>query len=280
MTHTFGRINIIAVILLCALSIPFAQTEYEARVQYFPKAELKAVNTTGKENTWAFILAGQSNMAGRGLVEVQDTLPSERILTVNKKGELVIAKEPLHFYEPSRTGLDCGLSFAKELLRQIPDSINILLLPAAVGGSSVSQWLGDSIHRNVQLLTNFKEKIQIAKKFGVVKGILWHQGENDANTDDIPLYKKRLKELFAKFRTIAGNDRLPIFVGELGSYSETNALWQMINEQITLYARSDNNVFVVRTSDLTDNGDKVHFNSEGQRVLGQRFANEYIKNKR
>ena len=30
------------------------------------------------------------------------------------------------------------------------------------------------------------------------------------------------------------------------------------------------------TFDLKDKGDKIHFNSEGQRIMGQRFAIEYL----
>ena len=78
-------------------------------------------------------------MAGRGKVESIDTIPDYRIFTINKEGKLILAKEPLHFYEPKITGLDCGLSFGKELLKHIPDSISVLIMPTAIGGSSISQ---------------------------------------------------------------------------------------------------------------------------------------------
>src|SRR5687767_3710722 len=109
------------------------------RTTYFPK-RLEMISTgINKENIWVFIMAGQSNMAGRGIIEPEDTVPDKRILSVNKDGQVIIAKEPLHFYEPERTGLDCGLSFAKTLIKKIPDSISILIIPAAVGGSSIRQ---------------------------------------------------------------------------------------------------------------------------------------------
>lgn len=247
------------------------------RTRYLPKSIDRVEKIPSKENVWVFILAGQSNMAGRGFVEPQDTLPGERVLTIKANGQLVFAKEPLHFYEPTLTGLDCGLSFGKNLIKYIPDSISILLLPTAVGGSSVGQWLGDSIYRNVQLLSNFLDKVQIGKKYGQVKAILWHQGESDANANDIPQYKERLSKLFEKFRAIVGNESLPIMIGELGSFSKDAENWQLINQMIKSYSVTDNNTVIVSTADLKDKGDKVHFNSEGQRIMGQRFANEYIK---
>ncbi|MEQ8808135.1 MAG: sialate O-acetylesterase, partial [Imperialibacter sp.] len=33
-----------------------------------------------KPQTWVFVMAGQSNMAGRGIVEPQDTVTNPRIL--------------------------------------------------------------------------------------------------------------------------------------------------------------------------------------------------------
>ena len=231
-----------------------------------------------RENTWVFILAGQSNMAGRGLVEPQDTITSERIWSIDRKGELVEAKEPLHFYEPKMAGLDCGLSFGKALLDDIPDNVSVLLIPTAVGGSSISQWLGDSTHRDVQLFSNFLEKVEIAKKEGVIKGILWHQGESDANANDIPLYKDRLARLFMKFRKATADEHLPILIGELGSFSKNNENWSSINDQIAAYAHTDPYVRMIKTHDLNHNGDAVHFDSEGQRLMGERYARSYIQN--
>jgi hypothetical protein len=232
---------------------------------------------TNKSNTWIFIMAGQSNMAGRGLVEPDDTIPQARMLTINQDGKLVIAKEPLHFYEPSLAGLDCGYSFGKTLIKHIPDSISVLLIPTAVGGSSISQWLGDSTHRDVKLMTNFLQKVQIAKQYGTIKGILWHQGESDANEKGIPLYIARLSALFERFRSAIGNKQLPVLLGELGSFSTHKESWKLLNEAINKYSISDSNSTVVSTSDLADKGDNVHFNSAGQRAMGRRFAKAYLK---
>ncbi len=131
-------------LLLLTMSVSCQNTETDERTQFFPTTEELVDKLPAKSQVWVFLMAGQSNMAGRGLVEPQDTISHSRILTINKVGKLIVAKEPLHFYEPSLTGLDCGLSFGKALLSHIPDSVSILLIPTAVGGSSISQWLGAS----------------------------------------------------------------------------------------------------------------------------------------
>ena len=235
------------------------------------KGEIKA----GK--VWVFILAGQSNMAGRGTVEAEDTVTSPRVLSINAKGELIPAKEPIHFYEPKMKGLDCGLSFGKELLNYIPSDVTVLIIPTAIGGSSINQWINDSIFRGVKLLTNFREKVEIGKRYGVIKAVLWHQGESDANPNGIKYRKEKLKTLFTAFRNSVGNSSLPILMGELGSYSKNKEMWMQLNEQIRLYSTSDVNTAVISTSDFKDRGDFTHFTSEGQREMGKRFAKAYIQ---
>ncbi|WP_198680015.1 sialate O-acetylesterase [Aureibaculum luteum] len=251
--------------------------KYERQLN-FPKKEVLVTNLPQKKKLWVFLMAGQSNMAGRGFVEPQDTITSKRILTINKNNDIVLAKEPLHFYEPKSGGLDCGLSFANSLLKEIPKDVSILLIPTAVGGSSTTKWLGDSIHRDVKLLTNFKEKVKLAQKYGTVKGILWHQGESDANTNDIPKYENNLKHLFKSFRSSVRSKKLPILVGELGGYRPESETWKAINKIINTYAKKDKYTFVISTADLIDKGDNLHFDSESQRILGKRFANFYIEN--
>ena len=270
-----NKIFHLTIVLIFMLSVSYGQDKSE-RTQFFPKEELSVNNIPDKENIWVFILAGQSNMAGRGLVEPQDTVPNNRVYALNGKGNIIIAKEPLHFYEPSMAGLDSGLSFGKSLIKHIPDSISVLLVPTAVGGSSISQWLNDSIHREVKLFSNFKRMAELGMQYGTVKGILWHQGESDAKTKEAPLYQSKLSELIYQFRKVVGNQETTVVIGQLGSYS-TNPLWSKINDHIKYYVSTDPNTGMINTQDLKDKGDKVHFDSKAQRALGERYANEFIK---
>lgn len=237
-----------------------------------------------KNDVWVFVMAGQSNMAGRGLVEAQDTIPNKRILTLDKENKIVLAQEPLHLYEPTMKGLDCGLSFAKTLLNKLPSNISILLIPTAVGGSSISQWLGDSIHRNVQLLTNFKEKINVAKEYGIIKGIIWHQGESDTSPEKSSLYEQRLKLLIMKFRGVADNPDLPFVAGLLPDFqiyradkSIKNPGAITVNNDIKNIKKYDRNYSYISASQTQHKGDNLHFNSASLRLMGIRYANEMSK---
>ncbi len=264
-------------LILTCFSLSFSVTLQDERTKYFPKATEIVQQVPAKKDIWVFIMAGQSNMAGRGQVEPQDTLVNKRVLTINAAGQLVYAKEPFHFYEPTRAGLDCGYAFANRLLKQIPANISVLMIPTAIGGSSVSQWIGDSVYRGVKLFSNFREKIAWAKQYGDIKAVLWHQGESDANKRSIPLYHDRLQTLFTAFRNTAGDEQLPVLIGELGAYSNDPESWQAINRVIQGYPSTDKRTTVTSTSDLAHKGDTVHFNTEGQRLMGERFAEAYLK---
>ena len=198
---------------------------------------------------------------------------NKRIITINSDNSWIIAKEPLHFYESG--GLDCGMSFAQEMLKHVPDSITIAMVPCAVGGSSVFQWLNNDEHRGVKLLSNFREKVQLGKQKGIIKGILWHQGERNANETDLPLYKDALLQSFSKFRESVVNDELPIVLGEIGRFAEPEekaGYFEEINQIIRTVADENENLYSVSSEGLGDRGDHLHFNSQGQRELGKRYA--------
>jgi hypothetical protein len=103
----------------------------------FPKKKEYLSSIPNPDSVFVYIMAGQSNMAGRGKIEPIDTIPNNRLLTLDKQGQLILAKEPLHYYEPSRTGLDCGVSFGTIILKKLPQNNYVLVLPTAVGGSSI-----------------------------------------------------------------------------------------------------------------------------------------------
>lgn len=223
-------------------------------------------------------MAGQSNMAGRAKISPSDTIRNPRVFTINREGNLITASEPLHTYEEGLKGLDCGISFSNEIFMKVPDSVNVILIPVAVGGSSITKWIGDSIHRNVKLLSNFRSKLRVGAEYGVVKAILWHQGESDATAEGSKDYKLKLKNLFALFRNSAGDNSLPIITGHIGTFNLQNKYSNSINDAIDQVDSEDKNVYLIPTADFTDIGDKLHFDAKSQRIMGIRMADEYLKN--
>ena len=255
------------------------KTIVDDEINHFPVAIEKAVVIPPKENFYIFILAGQSNMAGRGFVQPQDTISSIQVLTLDKNNEWVYAKEPLHYYEPGRTGLDCGLSFGKELASLYGKKITIGLVPCAVGGSSIEQWLGDSTYRHVTLYSNLLQKAIPAAKQGTIKAILWHQGETNASTANYKNYKEKLEQFFTKLRKDLGNPTLPVYTGQLAPFLSraTNPYADSINKDLQILSTTMKNMYVIKTTDLKPKSDSIHFDSRSQRIMGKRFASMVYK---
>lgn len=249
----------------------FAQTDQ--RTLFFPVMEEKPSVVPEKKKIWVFIMAGQSNMAGRGQVEPEDTVTNPRILALNRNGELMLAKEPLNLNEPAMVGLDCGVSFARKMLEFCPPDVSILLVHTAVGGSSIRKWIDDSVYREVPLFSNFKKRLGEAKKMGTIKGVIWHQGEADANAKGLPEHPQQLEKLFGMMRREAANKKLPVIMGELGYFSKTvHEQFMQMNEVLRAYSKTDSRTAVVSTEGLDHKGDFLHFNTAGQREIGRRYA--------
>lgn len=267
------RRQAVKLILFCSIFL-FGQCSKEEATS--SQAITTQESSPAEPEVWVFLMAGQSNMAGRDEVEKIDSNGNQNILSINEAGEVITAKEPLHFYEPDFAGLDCGLSFAQNIIDNAPDGTKILMIPTAVGGSRIDQWIDDEEHRGVKLLSNFESKAKLAREQGIIKGILWHQGEGNANSGEIENYQSKLATLFTKFRNIVKNEELTIMIGELGSFSTNQADWDRINSEINNYANTDDNAHVISTEDFNDLGDDLHFNSAAQRKMGERFALEFL----
>jgi len=58
-----------------------AMEQNKGEDKIFSKSGAKPVENSKQSQTWVFILAGQSNMAGRGLVEPQDNCSQCKVYT-------------------------------------------------------------------------------------------------------------------------------------------------------------------------------------------------------
>ena len=139
----------------------------------FRVSAAEPVKLPAKEKLHLYLLIGQSNMAGRGVVEEQDKQSHPRVLKFTKENSWATATDPLHFDKPTIAGVGLGSSFGRALAEANPDA-TIGLIPCAVGGTPLSRW-----SKGGDLYAQALERARLALKDGVLKGILWHQGEGD-----------------------------------------------------------------------------------------------------
>ena len=229
----------------------------------------------GKDTLLIYVMAGQSNMAGRGAVGAKDTIPDPRILAMNKDNCFVPAREPLHyFYQPGLSGLDCGMSFARNMLPYIPANARVGLIPCAMGSTSIEDWRYDQ-GGIVPLYSAMMTRTRAGMQQGVVKGILWHQGESNAEDSTYKNYEDNLQALILKWRSDLNNPELPVFLGKLAPFYK-KPYTDSINAAIERTSEKLPHVYVIETAGLTCKPDSTHFDAEAQRLLGARFA-EYAR---
>ncbi len=164
-----------------------------------------------------FLLVGQSNMAGRGMVEPEDEVEDPHIFMQTKEKQWVPARDPMHFDKPKVAGVGPGLSFARTLLKTDPN-INIGMIPAARGGSNIREWKA----RNDGFYAWAMQRAKKAGENGTLRGILWHQGEADCTDENTAAYAGRFSAMIQQMRTDLGNENLPVVIGELGYFNPTH----------------------------------------------------------
>jgi hypothetical protein len=238
-------------------------------------------NTASKSSTelQLFLLAGQSNMAGRGKVEAQDSVVNPRVLKLDRSMSWVPAVDPLHWDKPAVVGVGPGRSFGLALAAR-DTTARIGLIPAAVGGSPISSWEPGALDSATRThpYDDALERLRIAQKSGTLRGILWHQGESDATPALSVRYAERLRALIARFRADAGDPNLPFIIGELGKFNGKpwTADVARVDSVHRAIAASVPNVAYVPSEGLVDKGDRLHFDAASQRTFGERYAMAYL----
>jgi putative heme-binding domain-containing protein len=230
------------------------------------------------ENFHLFLLAGQSNMAGRGEVDSDSQVVHPRIVMLDKRLNWKSATDPMHFDKPKIVGVGPGLSFAIEYAKKNPD-VTVGLIPSAVGGSPIDAWEPGGYHTSTKShpYDDMLPRLRSAMQAGQIKGILWHQGESDSKPGLSRTYETKLHQLIQRLRKEIGRDDVPFVVGQLGQFTERP--WNAHKEKVDVAHRSlpmkVSHTAFVSSHGLEHKGDDVHFSSDAARELGRRYAVAY-----
>ena len=228
-----------------------------------------------KSDTYVFLLAGQSNMAGRGYISEQQQNEFQGVFSLDQNLKIVPARHPLHF-DRRTAGYSLGIDFAEQIYKWC-GSCKVLLVPAAVGGTSLDDWQpGQPIYNRAIQMTNY------AMNYGVLKGIIWHQGETEAQTinqEKLSTYAAKLAILISSLRQDLGSPNLPFVAGTLASFLKDHVgydNYDQVSAIISQVLHNTAHASLVDASDLDDMGDRIHFSSSALKILGQRYAQSII----
>lgn len=256
------------ILLLCSL---FALLPGAAGQRGTPPAVREVVEVTvPKEKFHLYLLIGQSNMAGRGIVEPRDTVGTPRILRLNRQGEWEVAKDPLHF-DKAAAGVGPGTTFARAMLAGEAEDVTIGLIPCAAGGSGIDRWKTGEFWEQTRSFPydDALLRTHLAMRDGTLRGILWHQGEADSSPAKAAAYQPKLEALVAALRREFRAPEVPFVAGEVPDYragEETiNAVFHQAEETIPAFT-------VVSCRGFTALPDGVHLDAASQREFGRRYA--------
>lgn len=246
------------------------------------------------KNFHIYLCLGQSNMEGAAKPEQQDLEGvSERFVVMNAVdsekdnwmiGEWRKAVPPL--VRPN-TGLTPIDYFGRTLTEQLPDSIRVGVIVVAVGGIHIDAFMPDSIgsyieHRAPGWMKDWLKAYdndpydrllvmaRQAKKEGIIKGILLHQGES--NTGD-PRWAEKVQTVYNKLLNDLHLDaeKVPLLAGEV---VQANGKGVCIgaNKMIDALPRTIKTAHVISSEGCTNGPDNLHFDAAGYRLLGRRYG--------
>lgn len=227
-----------------------------------------------------FLLAGQSNMVGRGApgnatLDAIDPMAFQWGRFGGNDGRIIPATARLDHNDSlrlDRVGL--GLAFAKAYLTATGRARRVLLVPTARGGTSFSanEWNpGDALFEDAVARANAAMRSHPDNRF---QGILWHQGEADVGRLSTTAYATALDRLIYRFRgRVTGAATAPFIVGEFcpdwrptGSAAAVTAALRATPMRVPFTA-------VAPAMGLRGNvGDTIHFDAPAMRAYGPRYA--------
>jgi lysophospholipase L1-like esterase len=111
---------------------------------------------------------------------------------------------------------------------------------------------------------------KLAKKDGIIKGILLHQGESNPNDT---LWPNKVKGIYDNLMKDLNLDpkNVPLLAGETVNSDQGGACAGM-NAFIAKLPQTLSNSYVIPSTGCIGIKDHLHFSAEGYRKLGKRYA--------
>jgi hypothetical protein len=244
-----------------------------------------------------YLAFGQSNMEGFPGIEAQDkTGVDERFRMLaavdfpdlgRKQGEWYPAVPPLC---RSSTGLCPADFFGRTLVARLPARIRVGVLNVAVAGCKIEMFDRDAWQAYAATAPDWMKRIiaeyggnpwqrlvdmaRVAKRSGVIKGILLHQGESNTNDTEWPAKVAKIhRNLLAELELDAA--KVPLLAGEVVNADQQGAA-ASVNTIIAELPKLVPTAHVVSSKGCAARPDHLHFTPAGYRELGKRYADALL----
>jgi len=259
---------------------------------------LSQVNAAPDPNFHIYLAFGQSNMEGQGDIGDQDKTVDERFQVLwaadngscsgKTNGKWSTAVPPLAHCQGAKLGPTDY--FGRTMVEKTDSQIKVGVIVVAVAGCSIDLFDKDNYRSYAQGQQSWMTQrintyggnpygrlIEMAKKAkedGVIKGIIFHQGETDAGNGQWPSKVKKVYDNIIK--DLGLENDIPFLAGEvLRSGVSAGA-----NNNIAKLPQQSKNFYVVSSEGFNQalgDGQNVHFTSQEYRDFGKRYAEKMIE---
>ncbi len=250
-----------------------------------------------KEDFHIYLCFGQSNMEGSAEIEEQDLVVNPRFKMMStvdcpdsqrNLGEWYDAVPPL---SQCRGGLSPADNFGRTMVENLPNIIKVGVINVAIGGCDIRLFDKDIYQAYTDTYTEdwFQNKIEayggnpygrlvemakLAQQSGVIKGILLHQGEANQGDQEWPNYVKTVYHNLLSDLLLEAED-VPLLAGELVG-EDQGGIWASMNPIINKLPDFVSSAHIISSKGCTVRDDQVHFDSNGVRELGKRYAEKML----
>lgn len=229
---------------------------------------LSLITVTTQAADRLYLLAGQSNMMGKG--RTHELPPAYKTTPAN-----------VTFYYQGRprdlakfNSFGPEVVFAHEVARAFPHDHHIIIKQAATG-SSVAQWQpGQGLYKSLLRQIDFS----LPDDHVPVTAVLWMQGESDARTvAQANQYAPMLSRFIQTLRQDTASPNSLFILGKVNP-DVPNAFPMLAKVQASqqLIQQTTPRTLMISTDGLTKLQDQLHYDAKGQMELGRRFAQAYI----
>lgn len=237
-----------------------------------------------------YLLAGQSNMDGRGqasdLTDAQRSPSAHSIIYYRNPPHSTDGWKPLspgYSIAPKYKGKLPSPTFGPEIgfiahLSQVQPQKRFALIKGSKGGTSLRvDWnsgLKDQPDTQGPQYREFIETITLAKaalkKDGhtaTLRGLLWHQGESDSQAN-AKIHQERLTQFITRIREDLETPKLPVVLGQVVDNKKRDKVRTAILKTSQTVPRCG----FASANHLTTWDPGTHFDAKSQLSLGNRFA--------
>ena len=252
-------------------------------------------------NFHIYLAFGQSNMEGQGDIGQQDKSVDERFQLLwsadagscnqnASKGKWIKAVPPLAHCQGAKLGP--ADYFGRTMVEKTDPQIKVGIISVAVAGCSIKLFDKDNYKSYVSSQQGqswmiqrintyggnpYGRLIEMAKKAqedGVIKGIIFHQGETDAGDGNWPPAVKKVYDNIIK--DLGLDSDIPFLAGEVLRSGVSSGA----NNNIAKLPQQSKNFYVVSSEGFNQalgDGQNVHFTSQEYRDFGKRYAEKMIE---